>query len=186
MNLVVEFYAENSGTLDVVYVPYSTIGLKEYDQLVAENPSLTIPIDRFVSVVDPLRQPTVSVQIAMKYARESGLFLHTSTVRVRVPERGLNAFVEIRPYLQTLDDVQEVDICGYENVINYERLLDAWVDAQYPLEWPVTPSKLIRQRLFAEILGVVPPWDEWNQMRIQQLFAALKETEENDGFHGSF
>ena len=77
--------------------------------------------------------PTVGedpkIEIPEAIAIASGVFEECNSVRVNIPEGGLNCFHTYVPVLR------EGGRVGWESVIDEAAILAAWIKAGFPLQW---------------------------------------------------
>ena len=131
MKLRVHFETDDSC---VVKVLSHEIGLDDLDMIREETGVKNLALDRVYyraeSVyIDPI------IRISEMVARSSGHFHDTPTIRVKCNPQQLNDFVVRRVVATRDDETGEVESAKIVCEVDEEAIIDAWTQADYPLDW---------------------------------------------------
>jgi|GEM_PF-3112617 len=133
---------ETTGKFSLVSVDSSPIGLNGVDRIRKETGIPELKISLMDSAVGYLFLGEVNIPISEAQARCAGHFATQNEVTCKVDaEEGLNFFVEFKVKTNTSTETGEVTMAKIISALNHERLLEAWEDAGFPLEWNFDEEK---------------------------------------------
>lgn len=122
-----------------VYIEQADIGLNGVDQIRSD---LGLP-ELGLTLIDGMsasHYETPVITIPERMARDSGLFEKVNRVEVTIPQHALNRYA----YLATSKEQAkngEIERAWLSWLVDYDRLLEDWAAAGYPVDWQVTESE---------------------------------------------
>lgn len=124
---------------DAYYTKNISLGLEHVDQL-REEAGCEIQLDLITDRAcythgDP------SVVISEELARDCGHCKTTHEVEVSVPRYSLNQFVELVAEINRDKITGAVKYARYNQQLNTAKLISAWRDAGFPIEWDPTEAQ---------------------------------------------
>lgn len=132
MELTIKFNSKGSSYYAVQYGG-ENIGLKQANEI-RKDSGVNLELDRIKSYINSIGFDP-EIQVSENYAIESSLFEDCCNVTVRVEGKHLNKFLYNSYKYQVDQKTGEIQKAWIEKELDKNKVLEAWKDAGFPLEW---------------------------------------------------
>lgn len=110
------------------------VGLNFIDNVRKELDLPLLPLERIEITCDFLFS-NPEIEISEEVARDSGHFRETGSIEVYVPKKSLNQFCFVDSDIEKSEETGEILKVRPVTKLNEDKLLRAWKENGYPIEW---------------------------------------------------